>query len=36
MYKTLKEVTQDDAGIDKYMNKMDEMRQIAKKVTISG
>ena len=26
----------DDAGIDKYMNKMDEMRQIAKKVTISG
>lgn len=26
----------DDAGIEKYMNKMDEMRQIAKKVTISG
>ncbi|WP_137662605.1 tetratricopeptide repeat protein [Enterococcus hulanensis] len=26
----------DDAGIDKYMGKMDEMRQIAKKVTISG
>lgn len=26
----------DDDGIEKYMNKMDEMRQIAKKVTISG
>ena len=26
----------DDAGIEKYMSKMDEMRQIAKKVTISG
>lgn len=26
----------DDAGIEKWMNKMDEMRQIAKKVTISG
>lgn len=26
----------DDAGIDYYMNKMDDMRQIAKKVTISG
>lgn len=26
----------DDDGIDKYMGKMDEMRQIAKKVTISG
>ena len=26
----------DDAGIEKYMGKMDEMRQIAKKVTISG
>lgn len=26
----------EDAGIDKYMGKMDEMRQIAKKVTISG
>lgn len=26
----------DDAGIDKYMGKMDDMRQIAKKVTISG
>lgn len=26
----------DDAGIDKYMGKMDEMRQIAKKVTITG
>lgn len=26
----------DDAGIEKYMNKMDEMRQIAKKVTVSG
>ncbi|EOH96952.1 hypothetical protein UAY_02684 [Enterococcus moraviensis ATCC BAA-383] len=26
----------DDAGIDKWMNKMDDMRQIAKKVTISG
>ena len=25
-----------DAGIEKYMGKMDEMRQIAKKVTISG
>mgnify|MGYP001174603496 CR=1 FL=1 len=25
----------DDSGIDFYMNKMDEMRQIAKKVTIS-
>lgn len=26
----------DDAGIDYYMSKMDDMRQIAKKVTISG
>lgn len=26
----------DDAGIDKYMGKMDGMRQIAKKVTITG
>ncbi|WP_086315578.1 hypothetical protein A5821_003074 [Enterococcus sp. 7F3_DIV0205] len=26
----------DDAGIDQWMNKMDDMRQIAKKVTISG
>ncbi|MEO1769080.1 tetratricopeptide repeat protein [Candidatus Enterococcus ferrettii] len=26
----------DDAGIDYYMGKMDDMRQIAKKVTISG
>jgi len=26
----------DDAGIDKYMNKMDEMRAVAKKLTISG
>ncbi|MFD2306742.1 hypothetical protein [Enterococcus termitis] len=26
----------DDAGIDLWMNKMDDMRQIAKKVTISG
>jgi len=26
----------DGDGIDKYMGKMDEMRQIAKKVTISG
>lgn len=26
----------DDAGIDKYMNKMDEMRSVAKKLTISG
>ncbi|MGX7418066.1 tetratricopeptide repeat protein [Carnobacterium gallinarum] len=26
----------DDAGIDKWMTKMDEMRQIAKEVTISG
>lgn len=26
----------DDAGIEKYMNKMDDMRQIAKKVTITG
>lgn len=26
----------DDAGIDIYMGKMDDMRQIAKKVTISG
>lgn len=26
----------DDEGIEKYMNKMDEMRQIAKKVTITG
>lgn len=26
----------DDAGIDNYMGKMDDMRQIAKKVTISG
>ncbi|MDH6363744.1 uncharacterized membrane protein (DUF106 family) [Enterococcus sp. PF1-24] len=26
----------DDQGIDYYMSKMDEMRQIAKKVTISG
>lgn len=25
----------DDSGIDYYMNKMDDMRQIAKKVTIS-
>lgn len=25
----------DDAGIEKYMNKMDDMRQIAKKLTIS-
>lgn len=26
----------DDAGIEKYMNKMDEMRSVAKKLTISG
>ncbi|MBO0474295.1 hypothetical protein IGL98_000736 [Enterococcus sp. DIV0840] len=26
----------DDAGIEQWMNKMDDMRQIAKKVTISG
>lgn len=26
----------DDQGIDKYMNKMDDMRQIAKKVTVGG
>ncbi|MGM0218446.1 tetratricopeptide repeat protein [Enterococcus sp. AZ126] len=26
----------DNAGIDQWMNKMDDMRQIAKKVTISG
>lgn len=26
----------DDAGIEKYMDKMDEMRQIAKKLTITG
>lgn len=26
----------DGAGIDQWMNKMDDMRQIAKKVTISG
>lgn len=26
----------DDEGIEKYMNKMDDMRQIAKKVTITG
>lgn len=26
----------DDAGIEYYMQKMDDMRQIAKKVTISG
>lgn len=26
----------DDAGIDYYMGKMDEMRQIAKQITISG
>lgn len=26
----------DDSGIDYYMEKMDEMRQIAKKLTISG
>lgn len=25
----------DDAGIDKYMNKMDEMRSVAKKLTVS-
>ncbi|EOL50000.1 hypothetical protein [Enterococcus caccae] len=26
----------DDTGIEQWMNKMDDMRQIAKKVTISG
>lgn len=26
----------DDTGIEKYMNKMDDMRQIAKKVTLGG
>jgi uncharacterized membrane protein (DUF106 family) len=26
----------DDTGIEKYMNKMDDMRQIAKKLTITG
>ncbi|MGX2945900.1 tetratricopeptide repeat protein [Enterococcus alishanensis] len=26
----------DDEGIEKYMNKMDDMRQIAKKVTVGG
>lgn len=26
----------DDASIDKYMSKMDEMRSVAKKLTISG
>ncbi|KPG70086.1 MULTISPECIES: hypothetical protein [unclassified Enterococcus] len=26
----------DDAGIEYYMNKMDDMRQIAKQITISG
>lgn len=26
----------DDEGIDQYMNKMDEMRSVAKKLTISG